>query len=163
MRSELDDLNGVIVRTDADLGAALARQAEMQSHQGELAQRLNEERAAQLAPFVAALEQLSAEIARLEHKLTAFPAIQSTLERRDEADHALVTAQTAVDELGVLTTWLMYRNSAAFAGLEGGFPVEWSSIIGLAAATFAASLLATVGPARRAAAIRPARAVRVAE
>ncbi|MFI9004279.1 hypothetical protein [Streptomyces sp. NPDC053541] len=99
MRSELDDLNGVIVRTDADLGAALARQAEMQSHQGELAQRLNEERAAQLAPFVAALEQLSAEIARLEHKLTAFPAIQSILERRDEADHALVTAQTAADEL----------------------------------------------------------------
>ncbi|WP_143664817.1 ABC transporter permease, partial [Streptomyces sp. NRRL B-24572] len=65
--------------------------------------------------------------------------------------------------LGVLTTWLMYRNSAAFEGLEGGFPVEWTSILGLAAATFAASLLATVGPARRAAAIRPARAVRVAD
>ncbi|MFD7974693.1 FtsX-like permease family protein [Streptomyces sp. NPDC059071] len=65
--------------------------------------------------------------------------------------------------LGVLTTWLMYRNSAAFEGLEGGFPVEWTSIVGLAAATFAASLLATVGPAHRAAAIRPARAVRVAD
>ncbi|MFE1381744.1 ABC transporter permease [Streptomyces sp. NPDC058740] len=65
--------------------------------------------------------------------------------------------------LGVLTTWLMYRNSAAFEGLEGGFPVEWTSIVGLAAVTFAASLLATVGPAHRAAAIRPARAVRVAE
>ncbi|MEV6329920.1 FtsX-like permease family protein [Streptomyces sp. NPDC051909] len=65
--------------------------------------------------------------------------------------------------LGVLTTWLMYRNSAAFTGLEGGFPVEWTNILGLAAATFAASLLATVGPARRAAAIRPARAVRVAD
>ncbi|QNS02319.1 ABC transporter permease [Streptomyces xanthii] len=65
--------------------------------------------------------------------------------------------------LGVLTTWLMYRNSAAFEGLDGGFPVEWTSIGVLAAATFAASLLATLGPARRAAAIRPARAVRVAE
>ncbi|MEV6616657.1 FtsX-like permease family protein [Streptomyces sp. NPDC051051] len=65
--------------------------------------------------------------------------------------------------LGVLTTWLMYRNSAAFEGLEGGFPVEWTSIGGLAAATFAASLLATIGPARRAAAIRPALAVRVTE
>ncbi|GAA3047328.1 hypothetical protein GCM10017562_06450 [Streptomyces roseofulvus] len=65
--------------------------------------------------------------------------------------------------LGVLTTWLMYRNSAAFAGLEGGFPVEWGSIAALAAATFAASLLATLGPARRAAAIRPARAVRVSD
>ncbi|TXS33596.1 FtsX-like permease family protein [Streptomyces sp. ms191] len=65
--------------------------------------------------------------------------------------------------LGVLTTWLMYANSAAFEGLEGGFPVEWTSICGLAAATFAASLLATIGPARRAAAIRPALAVRVTE
>ncbi|MFE5481010.1 FtsX-like permease family protein [Streptomyces sp. NPDC056527] len=65
--------------------------------------------------------------------------------------------------LGVLTTWLMYQNSAAFEGLEGGFPVEWAGVGGLAAATFAASLLATIGPARRAAAIRPALAVRVAE
>ncbi|MFE5543225.1 ABC transporter permease [Streptomyces sp. NPDC056534] len=65
--------------------------------------------------------------------------------------------------LGVLTTWLMYANSAAFEGLEGGFPVEWTSICVLAAATFAASLLATIGPARRAAAIRPALAVRVTE
>ncbi|HET6358061.1 ABC transporter permease [Streptomyces sp.] len=65
--------------------------------------------------------------------------------------------------LGVLTTWLMYRNSAAFAGLEGGFPIEWTSISVLAAASFAASLLATLGPARRAAAIRPALAVRIAE
>ncbi|MFB7835168.1 ABC transporter permease [Streptomyces sp. NPDC056056] len=65
--------------------------------------------------------------------------------------------------LGVLTTWLMYANSAAFEGLEGGFPVEWTSICVLAASTFAASLLATIGPARRAAAIRPALAVRVTE
>ncbi|MBB4984288.1 ABC transporter permease [Streptomyces nymphaeiformis] len=65
--------------------------------------------------------------------------------------------------LGVLTTWLMYQNSAAFEGLEGGFPVEWASVGGLAAATFVASLLATIGPARRAAAIRPALAVRVTE
>ncbi|MFE0701089.1 ABC transporter permease [Streptomyces sp. NPDC058872] len=65
--------------------------------------------------------------------------------------------------LGVLTTWLMYSNSAAFQGLEGGFPIEWAGIFGLAAATFVASLLATIGPARRAAAIRPALAVRVTE
>ncbi|MEU8619176.1 FtsX-like permease family protein [Streptomyces sp. NPDC048623] len=65
--------------------------------------------------------------------------------------------------LGVLTTWLMYQNSAAFEGLEGGFPIEWASVGVLAAATFAASLLVTVGPARRAAAIRPALAVRITE
>ncbi|QGV82432.1 ABC transporter permease [Streptomyces ficellus] len=65
--------------------------------------------------------------------------------------------------LGVLITWLMYRNSAAFEGLDGGFPLESTSIGVLAAATFAAFLLATIGTARRAAAIRPALAIRVSE
>lgn len=65
--------------------------------------------------------------------------------------------------LGVLTTWLMYQKSAAFQGLSGGFPIEWASIGILAAATLATSLLAALGPARRAAGIRPALAVRVAE
>ncbi|MFC8917722.1 FtsX-like permease family protein [Streptomyces sp. NPDC057116] len=32
--------------------------------------------------------------------------------------------------LGVLTTWLTYRNSAAFEGREGGFPIEGASIGG---------------------------------
>ncbi|WP_431682484.1 ABC transporter permease [Kitasatospora sp. KL5] len=63
--------------------------------------------------------------------------------------------------LGVLTTWLMYQKSSAFTGLEGGFPVEWAQIAVLAALTLAASLLAAAGPARRAARIRPALAVRL--
>ncbi|WP_418955593.1 ABC transporter permease [Streptomyces tritici] len=88
-----------------------------------------------------------------------------TVRRSFLAESAFVAAEGIVlgSLLGVLTTWLMYHNSAAFTGLEGGFPIAWGSIGGLAAATFAASLLATLGPARRAAAIRPARAVRVAE
>src|SRR3954469_19321724 len=64
--------------------------------------------------------------------------------------------------LGVLTTRLMY-NSAAFDGIRAGFPIVWGTIALLASATFAASLLATVGPARRAAAIKPAVAVRVSD
>ncbi|GAA2796247.1 hypothetical protein GCM10010441_21840 [Kitasatospora paracochleata] len=63
--------------------------------------------------------------------------------------------------LGVLTTWLMYQKSSAFAGLEGGFPIEWGPIAVLAGATLAASLLAALGPARHAARIRPALAVRL--
>ena len=63
--------------------------------------------------------------------------------------------------LGVLTTWLMYQKSSAFAGLEGAFPVEWATIAILCIATFLASILATLGPARRAAQTRPAVAVRV--
>ncbi|MCG6498385.1 FtsX-like permease family protein [Kitasatospora sp. A2-31] len=63
--------------------------------------------------------------------------------------------------LGVLTTWLMYLKSSAFAGLEGGFPIEWGPIATLAGCTLAASLLAALGPARHAARIRPALAVRI--
>jgi putative ABC transport system permease protein len=65
--------------------------------------------------------------------------------------------------LGVLTTWLMYQKSAAFEGIREGFPIVWGTIALLGVATFVASLLATVGPARRAAGIKPAIAVRVAD
>jgi putative ABC transport system permease protein len=65
--------------------------------------------------------------------------------------------------LGVLTTWLMYQKSAAFEGIREGFPIVWGTIGLLGVATFVASLLATVGPARRAAGIKPAIAVRVAD
>jgi hypothetical protein len=43
------------------------------------------------------------------------------------------------------------------------FPIAWSTIALTVGATLVASLLASVGPARRAAAIRPAIAVRVAD
>jgi putative ABC transport system permease protein len=65
--------------------------------------------------------------------------------------------------LGVLTTWLMYQKSAAFDGVRAGFPIVWWSIALLGGATFLASLLATVGPARRAATVKPAIAVRVSD
>jgi putative ABC transport system permease protein len=63
--------------------------------------------------------------------------------------------------LSVLTTWLLVRNSSAFQGLEGGFVIDWRTIALLVVSTFAASLLVTAGPARRAARILPALAVRV--
>ncbi len=65
--------------------------------------------------------------------------------------------------LAVLTTWLLYRNSAAFRGLEGPYPIAWRDIALILGATFGASILATIGPARRASAIHPAVAVRVAD
>ena len=65
--------------------------------------------------------------------------------------------------LGVLTTWLMYQKSAAFDGVRAGFPIVWGTIAVMGIGTFLASLLATIGPARRAAAIKPAIAVRVAD
>jgi putative ABC transport system permease protein len=65
--------------------------------------------------------------------------------------------------LAVVTTWLLYRNSAAFRGLDGPYPIAWRDIAVILGATFAASILATLGPAHRASAIRPAVAVRVAD
>jgi putative ABC transport system permease protein len=64
--------------------------------------------------------------------------------------------------LGVLTTWLMYQKSAQFDGVRSGFPIEWGTILALVGATLVASIVATLAPARRAAQVRPAVAVRVA-
>jgi putative ABC transport system permease protein len=65
--------------------------------------------------------------------------------------------------LGVLTTWLLYQNSPAFGTLTVAFPIAWGPIAVTVGATLLASLAATVLPARRAAGVRPALAVRVAE
>jgi putative ABC transport system permease protein len=65
--------------------------------------------------------------------------------------------------LGVLTTWLLYRKSAMFDTVRSGFPIMWSTIAILVAITLVASLAATLTPARRAAAIKPALAVRIAD
>ena len=65
--------------------------------------------------------------------------------------------------LGVVTTWVLYSNSPAFGTLDASFPIAWTSLGLTLGATLVASLLATLWPARRAASIRPAVAVRVAE
>lgn len=65
--------------------------------------------------------------------------------------------------LGVLTTWLLYRNSPAFEGIEVAFPVAWTEILTTVGTAFGASLVATLVPARRAAAVQPALAVRTAD
>jgi putative ABC transport system permease protein len=65
--------------------------------------------------------------------------------------------------LGIVTTWLLYRNSAAFGSISGPYPIAWTQIVILVGVTLLASVVATVAPARRAARIRPAVAVRVAD
>ncbi|HEY6748035.1 MAG TPA: FtsX-like permease family protein [Mycobacteriales bacterium] len=65
--------------------------------------------------------------------------------------------------LGVLTTWVLYTNSPAFGTLTVPFPIAWTAIAVTVGATLVASLLVTAAPARRAARIRPAVAVRVAD
>ncbi len=63
--------------------------------------------------------------------------------------------------LSILTAYLLYRNSSAFDGLDGGFVVDWFTVAMLVGGTFVASLLVTIAPARRAARTPPALAVRV--
>ena len=65
--------------------------------------------------------------------------------------------------LGIVTTWLLYRNSAAFGSISGPYPIAWTQILILVGVTLLASVIATLAPARRAARIRPAVAVRVAD
>jgi putative ABC transport system permease protein len=97
--------------------------------------------------------------------LRALGVRSRVIQRAFLQESAFVAAQGVVlgSVLGVVTTWLMYLKSATFDGLDGGFPIEWATILVLGVATFVASLVATIGPARRAARIQPAVAVRVAD
>ena len=65
--------------------------------------------------------------------------------------------------LSVLTSYLLFENDPAFAGTGIGFPVPWGSIAVLVGAAMVASLIATFWPARQAARIRPAVALRIAD
>jgi putative ABC transport system permease protein len=64
--------------------------------------------------------------------------------------------------LAVITAYMLFKNSAMFA-TTGGFSIPWMSITLLALATTFASVLATAIPARQAARIQPAVALRVLE
>jgi putative ABC transport system permease protein len=65
--------------------------------------------------------------------------------------------------LGLLTTYLLYRNSPMFGSIDVTYPIAWTEIGLTLAVAMLASVIATAWPARRAASIKPALAVRVAE
>jgi putative ABC transport system permease protein len=96
--------------------------------------------------------------------LRALGVQASTVRRAFLADSIFIALEGVVvgTALGVLTTWLLYRNCAAFANLHTAFPIASGQISLTVSLAMVASLLATVVPARRAA-VRPALAVRVSE
>ena len=65
--------------------------------------------------------------------------------------------------LSLVTSYLLFRNDDALQGAGTPFPIPWLSISLLVAATAAASLAATAWPARQAARIDPAVALRIAD
>jgi putative ABC transport system permease protein len=97
--------------------------------------------------------------------LRALGVQASTVRRAFLAESTFIAMEGVVigTVLGVLTTWLLYRNSPAFETIEVAFPIAWSEIVFTVGLAFGASLLATLVPARRASAVKPAIAVRTAD
>jgi putative ABC transport system permease protein len=65
--------------------------------------------------------------------------------------------------LSIVTSYLLFRNDDDLAGAGVPFPIPWLHITLLVAATAVASLAATAWPARQAARIKPAVALRIAD
>jgi putative ABC transport system permease protein len=65
--------------------------------------------------------------------------------------------------LSIVTAYLLFRNDDELRAAGGSFPVPWLAITGLVVATAVASLAATAWPARQAARIHPAVALRIAD
>jgi len=65
--------------------------------------------------------------------------------------------------LSIVTSYLLFKNDDELNASGVGFPIPWTSIAVLVLAAAAASVLATVWPARQAAKIRPAVALRIAD
>jgi putative ABC transport system permease protein len=65
--------------------------------------------------------------------------------------------------LSIVTSYLLFRNDDDLQAAGGPFPIPWMNISLLVAATAVASLAATAWPARQAAKIKPAVALRIAD
>jgi len=65
--------------------------------------------------------------------------------------------------LSIVTSYLLFRNDDDLQAAGGPFPIPWLHISLLVAATAIASLAATAWPARQAARIKPAVALRIAD
>jgi putative ABC transport system permease protein len=65
--------------------------------------------------------------------------------------------------LSIVTSYLLFRNDDELAAAGGPFPIPWMNITVLVTATALASLAATAWPARQAARIKPAVALRIAD
>lgn len=88
-----------------------------------------------------------------------------TVRRAFLAESTLIAVEGIVSGavLAILTSWLLFTNSPAFGAIDAAFPIAWGQVALIVGVTFVASLLATLGPANRAAGIRPALALRISD
>jgi putative ABC transport system permease protein len=92
-----------------------------------------------------------------------FPA--ATVQRAFLTESSFVALEGIVlgTVLSIITSYLLFENDPSFSGTGIGFPIPWLTIAVLVGAAAIASLLATYWPARQAARIRPAVALRIAD
>jgi hypothetical protein len=102
LASEHEDLATALMRARTDLDQARHLEMEAAERRVFLAQRLQDARISQLAPFMAALEDLATEIGHIEQRLAALPALSRILARRTIAEQATVRARAEVERLTAL-------------------------------------------------------------
>jgi hypothetical protein len=102
LRSELEDLAEAITHAQEDLAKAHEVEVSASRLRASLSRQLHDARAVQLAPFIAALEDISSEIGRIEQQLAALPALRTILARREAALSAVATAEQEVKRLHLL-------------------------------------------------------------
>ncbi|WP_131803989.1 hypothetical protein [Pseudofrankia sp. BMG5.36] len=103
LAAELDDLASALERAVADLDRARAAEKRANDQRVSLARRLQDARAARLAPFITGLEDIATEIGRIEQQLAALPALETILNRRVVAEQAMTDARAEVDRLSALS------------------------------------------------------------
>jgi hypothetical protein len=99
LRAELNDLVEAIDRAREDLSTAHAIEANASRERTRLSRQLHDTRATRLAPFMAALEDIAAEIGRIKQQLASLPALETILARRKIAANNMTTAQGEVERL----------------------------------------------------------------
>lgn len=102
LTAELNDLAEAIIRVQEDLRGTHEIEAQATQQRVRLSRQLHDARAARLAPFMAALEDVAAEIGRINQQLAALPALQTILARRKAASDEMTAAQSEVDRLSRL-------------------------------------------------------------
>ncbi|WP_143532649.1 hypothetical protein [Saccharothrix sp. ALI-22-I] len=96
--SEVREINEAQARAERDLANATASEERLRQKQTDLANELNNTRAAQLAPFMAALEDVASQSAKINQQLAALPAIEQVLTRQHHAQIRVDEAARTVDE-----------------------------------------------------------------